>query len=152
MNVFSPGDEKRLLELIGQRLELVKEILQLTEKQTDILASDDMEAFGQSLDRRQELIEKIDGLHQETNILMQSYLSMIDAAGGRAISAIDEASGRFKDILEQCVRINDKNTAAAEAKADDYLKQAGKLNQGRKGLSAYIQDVPNEPEHFDKKT
>ena len=152
MNVFSPEDEKRLLELVGQRLGIAKEILQLTEKQRDILESDDMDAFGRSLDNRQELIEKINGLHQETTILMQSYLSFSEAEGGRRIGAIDKAAGDFGEILTQCISINDNNTVVAKEKAEEYLKQAGKLNQGRKSLSAYIQSVPNEPELFDRKT
>lgn len=152
MILFSPEDEKRLSGLVGQRLGIVKQILQLTEKQTEILAADDLAAFERSLDNRQELIEQINGLHQETNILMQSYLSFSESEGGRRITAIDEAAGDFKEILEQCISINDKNTAAAREKAEDYLKQAGKLNQGRKSLGAYIQGVPNEPELFDRKT
>jgi len=152
VNVFSPEDEKRLLELVGQRLGIAKEILQLTEKQRDILESDDMDAFGRSLDNRQELIEKINGLHQETTILMQSYLSFSEAEGGRRIGAIDKAAGDFGEILTQCISINDNNTVVAKEKAEEYLKQAGKLNQGRKSLSAYIQSVPNEPELFDRKT
>jgi hypothetical protein len=60
VNDFSQDMETRLLVLLGKELEIFEQIRELTKKQAELLAADDdkSDAFGSSLDRRQELIEK----------------------------------------------------------------------------------------------
>ena len=72
MSKFSREDEMRLIKLLSDEHALFGQIRALTEKQSAFLKQDDTDAFEGSLDERQELIEKINGLHQETKVLMQS--------------------------------------------------------------------------------
>ena len=152
MNDFSRENEERLLELLGQEYGILEQIRAMTEKQTELIAADDIDAFNKSLDRRQELITQINGLHQESDVLMQSYISFTASGGGSKISAVDEASGKIKAIVSECALKNEKNTSAAKEKAEEYIKQIGKLSLTRKSLGKYAQSVPNSPELFDKKT
>ena len=152
MNSFSPDMEKRLLGLLEQEIGIVGQILQNTRNQADLLRSDDLEAFSLSLDERQELIDKTNGLHQESSILMQSYLSQASEPEGKNIDAIDEASGRIHSALAECAAINDEIISKAKEKAGELTTQIGKLSLNRKSLGAYVQGVPNASEHFDKKT
>ena len=64
MNKNSSEDMERLPELLGEELEYYKQIQKLTEEQTGLMGEDDIEAFNSSLVKREELIEKIKGLHQ----------------------------------------------------------------------------------------
>jgi len=150
--MFSPDNEKRLLELLEREFELFKKILELTGEQTELLTADDADAFNKSLDVRQALIEEINGLHQESDILMQSYMSVQEQPGGDRAGEIEAAAARLRDVIAQSAAINEKNTVAAKDKAEEYIRQIGKLSLNRKSIGAYIQGVPNEPEHFDKKT
>jgi len=149
---FSRNDESRLLVLLGEELEIFRQIGSLSIKQAELLAADDMEAFEGSLERRQGLIEKINGLHQETDLLMQSYMSFSDAGTGEVSDAIETTAGQLKEIIADCVSTNDKNMVAAKEKAEEYIKKIGKLSLGRKSLGAYAQTLPNNSELFDKKT
>ena len=153
MNEFSQDKETRLLVLLGKELDLFEQIRELTKKQTELLAAGDdkLEAFDSSLDRRQGLIEQINGLHQETDVLMQSYVAYSNA-GGVKRSAIEKLSGQIHDVLTECAGINEKNKAAAEAKAEEFVDRIGSLSIKRKSLGAYSQIVPNNSELFDKKT
>ena len=83
---FSSKEEARLLELLGEEQAIFERIRALTGEQATLIAADDMEAFNGSLDSRQELIEKINGLHQETNVLMQSYISFSGDAAPEAVA------------------------------------------------------------------
>jgi len=152
VNEFSRNDETRLLKLLGEEQELFEQIRGLTEAQTQLLAADDIEAFDKSLDSRQKLIEKINGLHQETNILMQSYTSFSKFRSGNKSGAIETAVQRLRGSIAGCAEINEKNTATAKGMADEYTKRIGKLNLSRKSLGAYSLNVPNNSELFDKKT
>ena len=152
MNGFSKDNETRLIGILNRECEVFRQIGELTQEQAKLLEEDDIDAFGASLDRRQELIEQINGLHQESDSLMQSYISSRSAAGGPDIAAVDELAGRLRGIIESCVAQNDINTVAAKERAEGYIGQIGKLSLSRKGIGAYIQGVPNTSELFDKRT
>jgi len=149
---FSRDDEARLLELLGEELEIFERIRGLTGKQAELLSADDIEAFDESLDRRQILIEEINGLHQEASGLMQSYISFSGAGGGSKIDAVEIAAERLREVISECAEQNEKNTAAAKEMAEDYIKRIGKLSLSRKSLGAYALNVPNNSELFDRKT
>jgi hypothetical protein len=148
-----PGDKQsRLLELLGLQIGLFRQIRELTERQTELLLAEDIDAFDQSLSSRQALIEKIDGLHQESDILMQSYLFFSGSAGGGKIKAIEESAGELRGVIEECAVMDRKNMAMLKEQAEQNIEQIGKMDLGKKSVGAYIQNVPQSPELFDKKT
>ena len=152
MNGFPRDKEERLLELLEQELGLFDEIREQTIKQAGLLEADDTEGFSRSLDDRQEIIEKINGLHQEHDVLMQSYVSFSASPDGEKIETIESASGRLDAVIRECIGLNEKNTDAAKGKAEEYIKQIGEMSHRRKSLGKYAQSVPNNPELFDKMT
>jgi len=152
VNGFSRDEETRLLELLGQELELFKQIREMTNKQVELLAQDDVESFDESLDLRQEIIEEINGLHQESEILMQSYVSFSGTQSKEKTASIETAVDNIRAVIEECIGMNNKNEAEAAEKAEDYIMRIGKLSLTRKSIGKYAQSVPNNPEFFDKKT
>jgi len=141
-----------LLLLLGEELEIFRQIGALSIKQAELLAADDMEAFEGSLERRQELIEKINGLHQETDLLMQSYMALPDSEAEEVSDAIESAAGQLREAIADCAATNDKNMVTAKEKAQEYIARIGKLSMSRKSLGAYAQATPTSSEFFDKKT
>ena len=154
MNDSLRDKKTRLLELLGQEIELFEKVYELTGKQAMLLADDDddVNAFNSSLDSRQELIEKIKGLHQESETLMQSCMSATDTAAGENTEAIEEAIAQRQGLIRKCVILNDKNTAAAKEKSGGFVKRIDKLSLNRKSIEVYTPGIPNSPELFDKKT
>jgi hypothetical protein len=149
---FSRDEASRLIELLGTELELFGQVRVITRKQKELLDADDIDGFDRSLDSRQELIEKINGLHQESDILMQSYISHHTTGGGKKQSEVETAAGKLRDIISQCVADDEANAAKAKEKAEDYVQQIDKMSLNKKSIGAYVQDIPNKPEHFDRKT
>ena len=150
MSGFSKDDASKLVGLLGKELALFGQVLELTSKQAELIAADEMDAFDESLDLRQKLIDRIDGLHREADVLMQSYVSYSGAGASSEIKEIEDMSRKLRDIITQCAAQNDKNQKAALDKSDDYSKRISDLSEGRKGVGAYIQDLGNNPEMFDK--
>ena len=101
------------------------------------------------LDERQTLIEKINGLHQESTPLMQSYVSSSDYG---AILQIDNLRSKIKKILSQCKELNEKNVSVLADKSKEHTEKIDKQSAKIKGIGGYAQAVPNTPERFDKKT
>jgi hypothetical protein len=152
VNTFSEDNATRLLELIGQELELFGRIRELSQDQAELIAQDEIEALNISLDRRQECIDKINGLHQETNVLMQSYMASVGTDGSKKSEEAESAIRRLRDAVSGCVALNEKIMADAQEKAKSYAGRIDELSTGRKGLDSYIHQVPNNPELFDKMT
>ena len=145
------ADTERLSKLLNEELELYVQIRKLTEEQTEILAKDDIEAFDNSLNKRETLIEKIKGLHQESTPLMQSYVSF-SSDGNNTDGKIDELKKQIRDELETCAELNDKNMDTMQQKTDEHTKRIDEQSAKRKTIGGYAQSVPNIPEMFDKKS
>ena len=151
MSIFTREQAVSLLEIIGQETKLFEQIYKLTEEQAELVSTDEIEAFSESLDRRQELMEKINGLHQEYQSLMQSYISYYNSPNGKKVKSIEQAEKKLRDLITASAELNDKNTLAAQEKADSYKDRIGKLSISRKSIGSYIQAVGTESELFDKK-
>ena len=103
---------EKLSKLLEKELEILKQIQMLSGKQTQSLAEDDVDALNSSLDKTQELMEKINGLHQESDPLMQSYIS---SSGSEANNKIKKLKQQIEDIVESCAEVNSKNTETIKA-------------------------------------
>jgi len=148
---ISSVDLERLTELLSEELETYSQIRKLTEEQTKLLTKDDIEAFDKSLDKRETLIEKINGLHQDSNPLMQSYASVSN--GSDASNAdIDDLKNKIREQLEICAQLNDKNMSIMKMKAEEHTKKIDEQSAKRKTIGGYAQSVPNMPEMFDRKS
>ena len=144
--------EARLLELLRLEDELAEQLRGLTEEQAALLASDDAEAFDKSLDRSRDIIEKIDGLHQESDVLMQSYSSFLSTGDGEKVELVETAIVRIRDTIAECAGQNDANATAAKEKADEYMSQAGNIGIRRKSIGLYGQNASKNPVLFDRKS
>ena len=151
MSVFSRDKATRLIELLGQETELFRQMLKHTEAQTELIEKDEIDAFNESLDRRQELIENINVLHQESQSLMQSYISYSSSTGGRKSKSIDTAAASLRELISACAELNEKNIAAAKVKTQSYTERIDKLSTSRKGIGSYILGGSSDSELFDRK-
>jgi len=142
---------ERLLELLSDELKVYEKIFKLTEEQTKLLVKDDIEAFNNSLDKRETLIEKIKGLHQESDSLMQSYISLSSSTKEKN-NKIEELKKQIHDIIKLCADLNDENITAMNEKTSEHTKKIDDQSSKRKGIGGYAQSVPNMPEVFDKKS
>ena len=149
MSTFTAADIGRLSAQLGEELELYKEIRTQTEEQAELLGKDDIEAFNDSLDKREEIIEKIKGLHQESAPLMQSYVS---AASSGKNKEIEKLKKQIREELVFLEKLNEENIETMKSKTEDHIKRIDNQSAKRKGIGGYAQSVPNTPEVFDKKT
>jgi len=148
---FAPADKERLMKLLSEKLKIYKQIRKLTEEQTELLIEDDIEAFDSSLDKREKLIEKINGLHQESEALMQSCVSTSND-DSEENSDIKNLEKEIHGILLDCANMNEKNIEVMKEKTLEHTRKIDEQSAKRKGVGGYVQSVPNTPEVFDKKT
>ena len=152
MSLFTKTDAINLLDLKKREHDILAQILKLTEDQAGFLAADDIEGFDKSLSSRQQLIEGIDRLHQESDGLMQSYISYSESPEGTKIRDIEELRRQIRDLLEKCSIQNERNAAAAKEILQGYTDRINELNISKKGIQSYIQTVESNSELIDKTT
>ena len=152
MSDFSADNKKRLLVLKKQETELFAQMRGITEKQAELIEADDLAAFNETLDSRQELIEKINGLHQESDALMQSYISYADSPEGEKIGELDAAIAELRGLVAEIAGMSEGIMEAAKTRAAHYTERIGTLSLSRKSLGKYQTDLPNSPQMFDKMT
>jgi len=148
---LTPEDLERLIKLLGDELELYEQIRSLTLKQSKLLSGDDINAFNNSLDIRETLIEKIKGLHRESDPLMQSYVSYSTGSNDSNIK-IEDLKNQIREVIGICAGFNDENITAIKSMTEEHVKKIDKQSAKRKGIGGYAQAVPNTPEVFDRKS
>ena len=149
-NSFTTESKARLLDLLGRQQGLFAEILAVTEKYTGLISADEAEELDESIQVRQDIIGKIKGLHQESDPLMQSYISFSKSKEGKSIPEIDSAAKRLRETIAECARLNDISIAAAKEKLEEYSKDGDLKRKSRESIGLYIQGLTNAPRHFDK--
>ena len=141
--------EVKFTKLLNDELNLLEQMKSLTEEQARYIEMDEFDELVKLLDNRQKLIEKIDGLHQETDPLMQSYISSADYG---TILQIENLREKIKKTLTLCKEQNDRNVKALSEKSEDHSEKIEKQSAKRKVIGGYAQAVPTSSERFDKKT
>ena len=152
MSKFDKGNEERLIKLLEEEKELFVKMKEQTVKQMELLAADEIEEFSESLDLREKLKEKINGLHQESDTLMQSYISSLAPGGRGKVKAIEKLKDEIREIISECKEMNDKNFKTAKSKIEEYTKRIKELDTSKKTFNAYTIDIPDNSELFDKTT
>ena len=152
MSDFSKDNGSKLLNLLKEELGVWEQIRGLTESQAELLMSDDEGVLEGSLESRQGLIEKINGLHQETDILMQSYITFSKSKIGKKCQVVESTIDKLRKVITECIALNDENIATAKEMTEGYTERIDSLSLKRKSLGAYAQGVPYDSELFDKKT
>ena len=147
---FKAESAAKLKKLLKQEVKFWEQLRGLTMVQAELLENDDIEALEASIDKRQSFIDQINGLHQESNVLMQSYLSFSDTKDG-TIAEIDSLRAKIKEAVSACADRNEKNLVAAKLSKEGYVEKADELGQKRKTLGAYAGELTNNSELFDKK-
>ncbi|MDR1117338.1 MAG: flagellar protein FlgN [Oscillospiraceae bacterium] len=149
---MSDFDRDRLIKLLESKERYVKECLEITKKQREIVSAEDIDAglLTSSLNERRVNIDKIEGLHHEINVLMQSYL----ANGTNEIgdSEIDALQSRIDGVITQIRELDVQSEKSIRDSMDASLSEAKRLNQNRRGIGAYgAAGYIAGPDYFDKK-
>ena len=152
MSDFPREKEESLLSILGRERELFAELLETLGEQAGLIAADDIEAFDKALEKGRNITQKVDGLHQETSLLMQSYALYSNSGDNRESDAVETLTGQIRDITAKCAELNEKITAEAKNKAAQYTQEINRLNLSRKSIGLYAQGVTNNPEHFDRRS
>ncbi|MCL1835276.1 MAG: flagellar protein FlgN [Oscillospiraceae bacterium] len=141
----------RLRELLDMEAEVSAGMLELLKQQTRLLEAGDAEELNKSLVESARLMGKFDGLHQETEPLMQSYILYLGSDGAKEDKQLEAAWQRVTELLGECSELNKKNVAEAKEGVQEYVRRIGSLSMKRESLGRYAQPTGDNSAMFDKK-
>jgi hypothetical protein len=130
-------DKTELMRILGQKKDLLTQMLGLTQQIKDELLQDRIEEFEATVKARQSLILQIDALTGAERAF--------SAEGDAAVLA---AKKDIRGIVAQMLELDEKNTALAQQKLESYRNQIRHLNQTRKGVGTYTRPMNQDNAYF----
>jgi hypothetical protein len=139
--VTRAAEEKELLTELNELRSLAEEFLALVQEQSGFIAAGDLSSFRNSTKRRLSLTEDMRGRVDSTSAL-------VGDASEEAAALRGEIGGIFAEILSTI----SENETAAKAKLSELKLEVEKLEQSKKGVSGYGQNLMGgRSPRFDKK-
>lgn len=154
------GNGANSQEALERALEARRDILvrfkNETLRQTGVLKASDVDAFVGSVDARQKLIDEISVLHQELDVLMQSYA----VSEGQAVHSAGLGSDRARELtretqalVTEILELDKKNVGLAQELMKHLGEEAKRANQSRKSIGLYNPEQKLEGSvYFDSKS
>ena len=137
MGKFSEGDFLKLIDLLTEKKKLADEFLELTCKQAEIIAAEDINALNVSIEKRQQVIEKLIGLHQEIQFLMQSYASSHAAQTEEGSRKVRQMEEQTENAIREAISKNNENAEAIKKQMEYVGQEARKIDLERKSIGMY---------------
>jgi hypothetical protein len=135
-----------------KKLELLQSILNITQRQEELIEKDDMDAFERNLERRQKLMEKVDALDlSRDQILKLLILKNKHDKAAEEITDVKLLKDRIQETLSEITRLNTCTQKSAQDKLEEYRKKVKETQQAKKCLHSYSGAYPVDGIHFDTK-
>lgn len=133
-------ERQNLLGILKQKKEWLEKMLKVTIEFEKQLLSDDIDAFVEGLQSREDMIGRID-----------AFVRMEREMPCKNDPEIESLKQRTRTIIREILKIDQKNAALAAKKIEDYKEQIKNINQQKKS-AGYAKAYGNSNAvYFDKK-
>lgn len=149
-------------DLCKKKYTLLKDILELTQKQTQLVSKQDFEELNKIIDIKQERIDEINRLDENFSRELQELkavfgverLDDVGKARAEGVKGLRELQSAIKDIVDltgQIGVIEGENNKMVSATFKEMSKKLKEINTAREVRKAYGKRQDMDPVYFDKK-
>ena len=143
------AEQCSLRDLLGKKVKILQEFLQVTDSLYHTLAARDMTEVGRVLEQRQNLIHSIDEI--DIKII---ELQVENSPGGKNLSnpvedPLSSIRKEVKDLLRRVADLDKKSLDHAEFLRDEILKEWSATRQGWIAARQYAQRGGFQPRFMD---
>ena len=151
---------ERLLELSNKKYLLLKEMLLLTQNQSETINEDGVDALVRLIDEKQQYINGIDKLDEEFNfyfkrlkqVLKVESLDELRMSGIKGTKELQQVVGKILEIINDISTLDTRNNSEAKKLLGNFENEIKKINQGKKVNTAYTYGFKHSPSYYiDKK-
>lgn len=130
---------ERMHEVSASKLGLLKEMLDLTKKQSEVITEETTDQLLKIIEDKQRLIESIDKLDEEFNIYLERLkfelkVKNLDELKGSTIPGLIEFKqciGLIMKVMNEIDELDKKNNIKAKELLNNLGQEIKKLNQGK---------------------
>jgi hypothetical protein len=145
---------------LSEKKKLLEAMLGLTNKQSEAIASDDIEGLQSLIEEKQKLIDKINKIDDSFN---ENFTSLKTSLGVKNLedvsmsgyAGIEEMQGMVKDIIELTGNIGkaeNRNQTALNEAMKNISDNLNNISKAKKARNAYVYKDTTLPSYFiDKK-
>lgn len=143
--------QQHMIEILRKKLVLLQEFYQLTDLMQRSLSMEDMEEFNHLINKRQKIIDSINGFEREI-ILYQKITSPSHNANESASSEAEHLKKEIQVCLVQIHEIDQKVQQDLKQNYNKIVKSLGTLRTSKQAVAKYYKKN-NQPQAFfiDKK-
>jgi hypothetical protein len=146
----------RMTEILRKKELLLKDMLYLTESQTDAIQSEALDTLRKLIDKKQQKIDAINKLDDEFNIYFERLkaasnvkkLEDLDASKFIGAKGLKEATAGILAVagrISETEKLNSQKSAELKKKLGE---QISRINQSKKVNNAYNPESYNTPSYF----
>ena len=134
-------DRDNLLGVLEQKKEWLSKMRDMTEQLAALLGDDDVDAFSDGLEQREDIISKIDAFTR-----MERQMPDVED------EQVELLKQQTRDIIREIMKMDEQNAALAQEKIEQYRVQIKNMNQQKIGIGQYARAYQaNEAFYFDEK-
>lgn len=122
-----------------RKSEALHSIYQIAREQQQLLVSDDAEGFLELMDKRRDLMDRIDKLDEAREPLRQLFLVKAKDGPSVAQMEIDRTENGFRDILRQIQELDGIMKEEAGKKLEEYRKKVREARTAKKRVHSYAE-------------
>ena len=143
----------RLIMLMQDRINILKEINDLTILQQQIISDNDIDNLVINIDNKENLIKRLKEVNLHIDSVYKDVEGCINSSNdeySNDILEIDNLKNKSNSILEEICSVDRGNKLAAKKMMDDITNSIKSINNNKKGISAYnMMGVSAESLYFD---
>ncbi len=152
---------QKLFELSTKKLDSLKEILKLTEKQSTVITEDNAEELHSIIDQKQKRMDIIDELDQAFEVYFARLKSVLGVKSLEEIRATQlNGSSELKqvvtaiyDVTKQIQSLEESNNKKVKESMDKLSSEIRQVKRGKMVNNGYniAAKLPQQSYYFDKK-
>jgi FlgN protein. len=136
---------KEIIELIKTKKTLLKEMKDLTDKQTDCISKEDVDDLTALIAQKEGIIKhimEVDDSFKNTYDDLKAELGVesLDKSGilpKALLAELKEQTEEIMVLIDETIKIDEENKKNAQILKDNFAKEISKINNSKKATGAY---------------
>ncbi len=134
---LAPHWAQTLLELLDEQRGIYRQLAQLSNEQSDLVAEGDAESLLSLLSRRQALIDRLVQINARIEPFKQQWPTLWSELDDESREQVRERIDELRDLLDQILDQDERDRTVLASHRNSVSRQLGQLNRGAAVNRAY---------------
>ena len=147
--------------LLSEKIELLKQLAELTRKQSSVIEGEQLEELQVLIDKKMEIMKTVDRLDESLNPILDKVRTFVGLKNNESLAKIEKRGklpaktiSKLKslgEILQELQKIDQENLSKMNEKREELAQRMLEIQSGRKANKGYKQDSRIYSTYIDRK-